>query len=181
MARRRGEQSENRVERLLAYLRERFPAIEDNLPLMRGVERELTHYLPNESSWRVIAALRRHVARPDYLRAVGEGEMRHTLFGDPVEEISEAERAFALANLHDAETASTGSQDPQAFFCGVRAVLLHQVALRFDAATRERTTELLDGPIPPEGVRRLAGYLLECDGPEAWLTVVATETSERVS
>jgi hypothetical protein len=180
MARRRSQPEANRTDRLLAHVRERFPVFADNLPLMRGVERELTEYLAGESSWRVIAALRRHVADPDYLRAVGQGGHRYSLFGDPVETISEAEREYALAQLHDREADSAASHDPQAFFCGVRAVLLHQVGSRFDDHTRERTAEMLTGPIPTEGVQRLAGWLLECPGAEPWLNAVEAELTDLV-
>lgn len=178
MARRRSETTENRTDQLLAHVRQRFPAFAENLPLMRGVERELAPYLSGESSWRVVAVVRRHVADPDYLRAVGQGGLRHSLFGDPVEEISEAEREFALAQLHDREANSAASHDPQAFFCGVRAVLLHQVGKRFDAETRQRTAEMLAGPIPPEGVHRLASGLLECSAAESWLRTVEAEVAD---
>ncbi|MEF8792840.1 ProQ/FINO family protein [Thiohalorhabdus sp.] len=147
-------------------------------PLMRGIERELTQSLSGEPGWRVVAALRRHVSDPVYLRAVGQGELRYSLFGDPVGEVTEAERQYALARLHAYEGKPTQSRDPGSFFEGIRTVLLEQVALRFGDEAREKTEQAMRASLPPEAVDRLSHGVLKCKDKESWFALLERAESQ---
>jgi sRNA-binding protein len=171
------EHPQSRTDRLLHDLRGKFPALAEFRPLVRGVERELIKQVDQTPSWRVIAALRKHVSEPRYLRAVAQGDSRYNLFGEPVEDITDSEQKFALAVLFENEEAdgdSPARQAPEAFTYGVRSVLLVQVGARFGATAREETARQLDGALLPETVEQLAVAILDTTDAEEWRDTVDT-------
>ncbi|MFA9461901.1 ProQ/FINO family protein [Thiohalorhabdus sp. Cl-TMA] len=130
-------------------------------------------------SWRKIAALRRHVSDPRYLRAVAQGGKRHNLYGLPVGEITEPERGHALAALYGLTEGDPSQQQQEDFVAGVRMVLLKQVAARFGAGVQDETAEVLSGQLlMPDTVEHLAISLLQCPRVENWRSALDAATSE---
>lgn len=168
---------EDRTERLLSRFRDYYPVMERFLPLVSGVERRLDRDFPKDPSWRIIAALRRHVLDPRYLRSVAAGGYRYTLNGEAGQPVSEDHRQYALLRLSELaegdEEAGCGENLSRAVFKGARFVLLQQVVHRFGHQTAQRTAELLAFPLGREAVEELSRDLLDIPDPEAWLARVA--------
>lgn len=87
-----GKSATSRTDELVDDMEETIPPIRDFLPLASGIEEELDRHYGEDPTWRIIAALKRHVAKPAYQRAILRYQQRVDLSGEPKGEISEDER-----------------------------------------------------------------------------------------
>jgi hypothetical protein len=179
------ERSETQTERLLSRFRDRYPVLEDFYPLASGVDRKLVEDFPREPSWRVIAALRRHVLDPRYLRAVADGEFRYSLDGQRQGPVSEEHREYALMRLSEMEQEQESGLSDQDLsrivYKGARFVLLQQVDYVYGQRTAQQTAELMARPLEKRQVEHLARQLMDGMDSDSWLGRVAEVTGARVS
>jgi hypothetical protein len=172
---------EDRTERLLSRFRDYYPVMERFQPLVSGVERRLSQDFPKEPSWRVIAALRRHVLDPRYLRVVAAGGYRYALDGEAREAVSEDHRQYALLRLR--ELAEEEEEDAGGLalpvFKGARFVLLQQVVHRFGHQIAQQSAERLDTPLSREEVEELSRQVMELPDAEAWLAYLGEVVNRR--
>jgi hypothetical protein len=161
------------TDALLADFRARFPAFSDYLPLVGGIEQELGCHYPDEPTWRVIAALRRHVNEVPYLKAALRQPERFNLMGEPVGEVTSVERAYVrrkLRQLEDAGDSSLEEMSPlEDMRNGQRLLLNKQVAALFGEEVARQSREYLDRIQAEEVLEELGVVLLSCDFAQDWL------------
>ena len=68
-----------RTDEIAEALEAEFEVFRDFLPLASGIETMLAGHFPDDPSWRVLAALRRHVNKAAYLRALVRHQYRYNL------------------------------------------------------------------------------------------------------
>jgi hypothetical protein len=155
-----------------------FQVIRDCLPLASGIEDELARHFTDEASWRVIAALKRHVARPAYLRAILRYQQRFDLAGEPKGEVAEDERLHARDQLKALEAAGEldGTQeDPLGRITeGYRLLLCKQVAHRFGHEGARESRAYLEGVHGENALEKAGIRLLDCESLDDWLGFLAT-------
>jgi ProP effector len=104
------QRSQELIGRVLEHLRNRHDVLAAFLPLASGVDKELLGAHPELPHHLVIAALRHHVAEPDYLTAVAEGAWRYSLADEPVQPITPEEQSYSAARLR--EVAADAGDEP---------------------------------------------------------------------
>lgn len=176
---------ENQTERLLSRFRDLYPVLEEFYPLASGVDRQLVEGFPQQPSWRVIAALRRHVLDPRYLRAVADGEFRYSLDGQRQDPVCEGHREHALLRLSEMEqedNSGPAEEDlSRIVYRGARFVLLQQVSYLYGQQTAQQTAELLSRPLERGQIEDLARRLVDQPDSDSWLGRVAEMAGVRAS
>lgn len=166
----------NSTDQLLDNIREAFPVFAEFLPLAPGIDQELTDRYGATDNWRIIAALRRHRNDIRYLKAQLRSTERYNLFGDPVAEVSEEERAFVAQRLRqrlqEGEREATEEDPLDDFKDGQRLLLIKQANYRFGPEIGRRARAML-GQVRHESVlESVAQALIESYTPEEWLDAV---------
>jgi hypothetical protein len=155
-----------------------FTVLRDFLPLVSGIEDELARHYSEDTSWRVIAALKRHVAKPAYLRAILRYQQRFDLSGEPKGEVTEEERLHArdqLQALEDAGELDEETADPLGRITeGYRLLLCKQVAHRFGQEGARESRAYLEGVHAEKALEKAGIRLLDCESLDDWLSVLAT-------
>jgi len=170
------------TDALLDDIRAKFPAFAQYLPLSGGIEQELSRQYPDDPTWRVIAALRRHVNEIPYLKSELRNQERFNLMGDPVGEVTPAERAYVRSKLRSLEEA--GEVSPQEWGPledmrnGQRLLLSKQVAAMFGEDTARQSREYLERIGDEGALEDLGVALLSCELLEDWLDALETRVPE---
>lgn len=156
-------------------MEEQFPPIRDFLPLVSGIEDELTRHYSGDHGWRVIAALKRHVGKPAYLRSLLRYQQRFNLAGEPQGEVSEDDRLFARDQLEELEGAGKVDEDPLGRITeGYRLLLCKQVSHRFGQDGAHQSRPYLDNVYSEKALEKAGVRLLDCGTLDEWLQVLAT-------
>lgn len=170
-----GKSAASRTEELLEDMEEQFPPIRDFLPLASGIEDELERHYSEDSSWRVIAALKRHVAKPAYLRAILRYQQRFDLAGAPKGEVTEDERLHARDQLGTLEAVGQLEEDPLGRITeGYRLLLCKQVNHRFGQEGAHQSRPYLDNVYSEKALEKAGVRLLDCGTLDEWLRVLAS-------
>ena len=165
-----------RTEHLLVEMRKAFPVFEQFLPLASGIEEQLTIHFPRDPGWRVIAALRRHVHDPEYLRGLLHHDERFDLNGEPRSYISEGERHHALRLLERmGETAEVAEEARTDKAEGLRLLIALQSAHKFGHDLAETVESYLAHLQSEDALTEAGVQLLDADSREEWLRVLAGE------
>lgn len=163
-----------RIDQILEELRSEYPVFQDFLPLGSGIEQSLTAKFPNDPSWRIISALRKHVNDPRYLQMVQRSQQRYNMNGQPVGEVSEAERLHARSTLEMLKTPRSKTvKDPLGEATeGFRLLLSKQAAYKFGPQVASDSRAHLDR-IRNEGTMEEVGKrLMDVSTPEEWLELL---------
>ena len=159
-------------------MEEAFPVFRDFLPLVSGIEEELTRHFTSDHGWRVIAALKRHVGKPAYLRGILTHQQRFDLNGEPQGEVTEAERLYARDQLQALEAAGElddEAEDPLGRITeGYRLLLCKQVAHRFGQEGASQSRPYLNAVHGEKALEKAGTRLLECESLDDWLSFLAT-------
>lgn len=178
-----GEQGEEALEggrtgTLLAKMRESLPIFGQSLPLASGIEEQLTSHF-SAPNWRVIAALRRHVQAPEYLRGLLQNDQRFDLNGEVRSYVSEEERRYARHKLErmgeKAEVAleeETNTDKTE----GLRLLITLQSAHKFGHDMAEQVEPFLNRMEGEDALMEAGVKLLEVDSREEWLAVLESKT-----
>jgi hypothetical protein len=172
-----GKPTASRTDELVAEMEREFGALRDFLPLVSGIEDELARHYSEDASWRVIAALKRHVAKRAYLRAILRYQQRFDLTGEPKGEVTEEERLHARDQLKALEAA--GEPDDEAadplgrITEGYRLLLCKQVAHRFGQEGARQSRAYLDDVHAEKALEKAGIRLLDCGSLEEWLRALA--------
>lgn len=165
-----------RTEHMLVEMRKDFPVFEQFLPLASGIEEQLASHFPRDPGWRVIAALRRHVQDPDYLRGLLHNDERFDLNGEVRSYVSEGERHHAqnlLASMGEStEVASSDGADKEE---GLRLLIALQSAHKFGHDMAETVEPYLARLEGEDSLTEAGVQLLDVDSREEWLRVLANE------
>jgi hypothetical protein len=161
------------TDQLLASIYQSYPVFAEFLPLAPGIDQELTDRYPATDNWRVIAALRRHRNDIRYLKAQLRATERYSLFGDPVGEVTEEERAFVAQRLR--QRLQEGEQDATAedplddFKDGQRLMLVKQANYRFGPEIGRQARPMLADLSEERVLEQVGQALIEAFSPEDWL------------
>lgn len=178
MAHKRSQDREggNSTDELLAGIRRSFPVFADFLPLASGIDQELTDRYTATDNWRLIAALRRHRNDIRYLKAQLRTTERYSLFGDPVAEITEAERAFVAQRLRqrlqEGEAEATQEDPLDDFKDGQRLMLIKLANHRFGPEIGRQARAMLAQVGEEKVLEEVGQALVEAASPEDWLAAV---------
>lgn len=163
----------SRSQAILDEMEEAIPVIRDFQPLASGIEDDLSRRFPEDPSWRVIAALRRHIQRPAYLRAIVTQDARVDINGQTASRISELERVHAREQLAaQGERSGAEAKDEDilgGMTEGFRLLLCKQIHHRFDAETARQSRTYLDQVHDEASLEKAAMALLDCTSAEDWL------------
>jgi ProP effector len=169
----RSRESGNSTDQLLDQIREAFPVFAEFLPLAPGIDQELTERYPAVDNWRLIAALRRHRNDVRYLKAQLRCTERYSLFGDPVGEITESERAHVSRCLRErmqqGESGALGEDPLDDMKDGQRLMLVKQASYRFGPEVSRRARPMLAEVGEEKALEELGQALIEAFTPEDWL------------
>jgi hypothetical protein len=161
----------SRTQEILDEMEADIPVIRDFQPLASGIEDTLSRRFPNDPSWRVIAALRRHIQRPAYLRTILSHQERLDLDGKPVARISEAERLHAKEQLAaQGEGIPAEGEDALGQITeGFRLLLCKQIHHRFGSEVARKSRPYLDGLHNETPLEKAGTALLDCSTAQEWL------------